>query len=167
MVGFNYCMNCGSKVSPLDKFCANCGAKLEEPDGEFIQDEDFFLKYDIKIENLKKEYDLKVNRAIELIQKQFNSSENSYGVFISTINESNNVFYNNIEVSSDIIKLATRPSEKIKKELEIKIYTLEKIIDKLEDFIDELIIHMSDESEKEVKTLTQELDDLIDSVKDY
>ena len=63
--------------------------------------------------------------------------------------------------------MATRPSEKIKKELEIKIYTLEKIIDKLEDFIDELIIHMSDESEKEVKTLTQELDDLIDSVKDY
>ncbi len=167
MVGFNYCMNCGSKVSPLDKFCANCGAKLEESDGEFIQDEDFFLKYDIKIENLKKEYDLKVNRAIELIQKQFNSSENSYRVFISTINESNNVFYNNIEVSSDIIKLATRPSEKIKKELEIKIYTLEKIIDKLEDFIDELIIHMSDESEKEVETLTQELDDLIDSVKDY
>jgi Rha family phage regulatory protein len=43
----------------------------------------------------------------------------------------------------------------------------EKIIDKLEDFIDELIIHIAEGSEKEVKNLTKELDDLIDSVKDY
>ena len=63
--------------------------------------------------------------------------------------------------------MSSNPSVKIKNELDNKINTLNEIIDKLEDFIDELIIHIADESEKEVKNLTKELDDLIDSVKDY
>ena len=121
----------------------------------------------LKIENLKDEYDLKVSKAIELIQKEFDPSEISYNDFISTLNNSNNIFYNNVEVALDIIELSSNPSVKIKNELDNKINTLNEIIDKLEDFIDELIIHIAEGSEKEVKNLTKELDDLIDSVKDY
>ena len=167
MRGFNFCTNCGARLTIEDNFCPDCGLKIGSSDEEFIQDNDFFLKYNIKIENLKHEYDLKVSKAIELIKKQFDPSEISYSNFISTINNSNNIFYNNIEVASNIIELADNPSIKIKQELDNKLNTLNKIIDKLEDFIDELIIHMSDESDKEMESLTKELDDLIDSVKDY
>ena len=167
MIGFNYCTNCGFKLNVNDNFCPNCGVKVGGDNSEVINDDDFFLKYKIKIENLKDEYDLKVSKAIELIQKEFDPSEISYNDFISTLNNSNNIFYNNVEVALDIIELSSNPSVKIKNELDNKINTLNEIIDKLEDFIDELIIHIADESEKEVKNLTKELDDLIDSVKDY
>ncbi|WP_296893563.1 zinc ribbon domain-containing protein [uncultured Methanobrevibacter sp.] len=167
MKGFNYCINCGSKLDPSDNFCPNCGVKLEEYDSMLINDDDFFLKYEIKIDSLNDEYEIKMNRAIELIKKQFGSSKTSYSNFISTINESNNVFYNNVEVARDIIRLSDKPSLKIKNELDNKIDTLNSIIDKLEEFIDELIIHSASETEKDVENLTKELDDLINSVKDY
>ena len=156
MIGFNYCINCGFKLNIDDNFCPNCGVKVGEDNSEVIMDDDFFLKYKIKIENLKEEYDLKVSKAIELIKKEFDPSEISYNDFISTLNNSNNIF-----------ELSSNPSVKIKNELDNKINTLNEIIDKLEDFIDELIIHIAEGSEKEVKNLTKELDDLIDSVKDY
>ncbi len=167
MIGFNYCINCGFKLNVDDNFCPNCGVKVGEDNSEVIMDDDFFLKYKIKIENLKEEYDLKVSKAIKLIKKEFDPSEISYNDFISTLNNSNNIFYNNVEVALDIIELSSNPSVKIKNELDNKINTLNEIIDKLEDFIDELIIHIAEGSEKEVKNLTKELDDLIDSVKDY
>ena len=167
MKGFNYCINCGSKLDPSDNFCPNCGVKLEEYDSMLINDDDFFLKYEIKIDSLNDEYEIKMNRAIELIKKQFGSSKTSYSNFISTINESNNVFYNNVEVARDIIRLSDKPSLKIKNELDNKIDTLNSIIDKLEEFIDELIIHSASETEKDVENLTKELDDLMNSVKDY
>ena len=167
MIGFNYCINCGFKLNVDDNFCPNCGVKVGEDNSEVIMDDDFFLKYKIKIENLKEEYDFKVSKAIELIKKEFDPSEISYNDFISTLNNSNNIFYNNVEVALDIIELSSNPSVKIKNELDNKINTLNEIIDKLEDFIDELIIHIAEGSEKEVKNLTKELDDLIDSVKDY
>ena len=168
MKGFNYCMNCGSKLDIEDKFCSNCGVKIGESDSfELIDDKDFFLKYKLKIEKLNNEYDVKVAKALELVKKEFDPSEMSYNNFISTINNSNNVFYNNIEVALNIIDLASKPSNRIKKELDDKLDTLNEIISKLEDFIDELIIHISDKSKKEVNDLTKELDDLINSVKDY
>ncbi len=167
MIGFNYCINCGFKLNVDDNFCPNCGVKVGEDNSEVIMDDDFFLKYKIKIENLKEEYDLKVSKAIELIKKEFDPLEISYNDFISTLNNSNNIFYNNVEVALDIIELSSNPSVKIKNELDNKINTLNEIINKLEDFIDELIIHIAEGSEKEVKNLTKELDDLIDSVKDY
>ena len=150
MIGFNFCTNCGFKLNVNDNFCPNCGVKVGGDNSEVINDDDFFLKYKIKIENLKDEYDLKVSKAIELIQKEFDPSEISYNDFISTLNNSNNIFYNNVEVALNIVELSSNPSVKIKNELDNKINTLNEIIDKLEDFIDELIIHIADESEKEV-----------------
>lgn len=168
MSRFKFCMNCGNKLEISDNFCPNCGVKIgKRDDFKVIHDKDFFLKYKIKIENLNKEYDIKVAKALKLIKKEFDPSQISYNKFISTINNSNNIFYNNVEVARDIIDLSTEPSNKIKKELDDKINTLNMIIDKLGEFTDELIIHIADNSEKEVKNLTDELDDLINSVKNY
>ena len=140
MEGFNYCMNCGYKLDPSDNFCPNCGVKLEEYDSMFFDDNDFFLKYEIKIDALNDEYNIKMNKALELIKKQFDSSQISYSNFISTINDSNNVFYNNVEIARDIIKLSDKPSLKIKNELDselldiftngTKVYAVPKGLDK-------------------------------------
>ena len=127
MIGFNYCINCGFKLNVDDNFCPNCGVKVGDDNSEVIMDDDFFLKYKIKIENLKEEYDLKVSKAIELIKKEFDPSEISYNDFISTLNNSNNIFYNNVEVALDIIELSSNPSVKIKNELDNKINTLNEI----------------------------------------
>lgn len=168
MDGFNYCMECGAKLGPDDKFCSNCGTKLKlEDNSQFVHDKDFFLKYKIRIEDLSNEYDLKMAKAIELIKKQFDPSENSYSKFMAMVNDTNNVFYNNVEVTLDIMNLASKPSFKIKSEIENKINVLNGIIDKLEDLIDELIIRLADKNKGELDDLSEELTDLINSVKEY
>lgn len=163
-----FCMNCGNKLEASDNFCSNCGVKVGKAERfKIIHDKDFFLKYKIKIENLNREYDMKVAKALKLINREFDPSQTSYQRFISSINNTNNVFYSNVEVAMNIIDLSSQPSNKIKKELDDKIDTLKKIIDKLTDFTDELVIHIASNSEREVRDITKELDDLIDSVKDY
>lgn len=168
MSRFKFCMNCGNKLDASDNFCSNCGVKVGKAERfKVIHDKDFFLKYKIRIENLNREYDMKVAKALKLINREFDPSQISYQRFISSINNTNNVFYNNVEVAMNIIELSSQPSNKIKKELDDKIDTLKEIIDKLTDFTDELVIHIASNSEREVRGITKELDDLIDSVKDY
>ncbi len=168
MGGFNYCSNCGFKLKPRDKFCPNCGVKVGIADySKIIDDKDFFLRYELKIDDLRKEYDSKVGNAIELVKKLFDSSEIKYMEFMSTINESNNVFYKNVEISLDIIRLSSKASVKIKEELDNKINLLTEIIGKLKNLIDEIIISLSDKDKSQVENLNKELNDLINSVKDY
>lgn len=168
MSGFNYCINCGYKVSPTDNFCLNCGAKLvmeETP----VNPERYYSDYKNQLQSLKEEYDSKIVKATELIKKHFSPSESSYDNFISTINNSNNIFYNNYEIALEIIDLATTNSLKIEEELKNKIKLLDSIIDKIDDLISELVIHLSNNKRNtdEINSLTEELDDLIDSVKKY
>ena len=67
-----------------------------------------------------------------------------------------------------MLELSSNNSSKIKNELDLKFKTLSDIIKKMDDLIDELIIHLSNkESEDEIKKLSEEMDDLINSVKDY
>ena len=57
----------------------------------------------------------------------------------------------------------------VAKEMESKIGTLEKFIDKMEDLINELIIHLSSNKKDndDVDSLFNDMDELIDSVKNY
>lgn len=164
MIGFNYCINCGFKLTSNDNFCPNCGVKI----GEEENTNEWKLPYKIKLTNLKEEYDSKVNRASELLKKEFNQSEKSYNKFIFAIDKSNNVFYNQLEIAKSMLNLSTHNSSKIENELNGKFKTLAGIIEKMDELIDELIIHLSNrKSEEEVKKLSEEMDDLINSVKDY
>lgn len=56
---------------------------------------------------------------------------------------------------------------KIKEELDNKINLLTEIIGKLKNLIDEIIISLSDKDKSQVENLNKELNDLINSVKDY
>jgi hypothetical protein len=57
----------------------------------------------------------------------------------------------------------------VEKEIENKIVTLNAFIDKMEDLINELVIQLSSnkEDDDDINALFKDMDDLIDSVKDY
>jgi hypothetical protein len=60
-------------------------------------------------------------------------------------------------------------SESVNREIEIKIKTLETFVDKMEDLINELVIQLSsnEKDNDDINNLFKDMDDLIDSVKDY
>ena len=57
----------------------------------------------------------------------------------------------------------------VKKEIENKLATLQTFIDKMDDLINELIIQISSNKDDntDINNLFKDMDDLIDSVKDY
>jgi hypothetical protein len=57
----------------------------------------------------------------------------------------------------------------INREIENKIRTLETFVDKMEDLINELVIQLSsnEKDNDDINNLFKDMDDLIDSVKDY
>ena len=57
----------------------------------------------------------------------------------------------------------------VEKEMESKLVTLQTFIDKMDDLTNELIIHLSSNKQDndDINNLFKDMDDLIDSVKDY
>ena len=43
MKGFNYCMNCGFKLTPSDNFCPKCGVRIGDETGNV----EWKLPYDL------------------------------------------------------------------------------------------------------------------------
>ena len=79
-------------------------------------------------------------------------------------------FFKEADSAQSMIDLSDEYSDKIASELKNKIKTLESIIGKLNDLQSELIISISnadDDGDEEIKNLIDEMNDLIDSVKDY
>lgn len=165
----NFCMQCGYKLSPGDVFCANCGVKIPQEEKPKAPVENPFSKYKQQILNLKELFEIKESRVNELLEKLFSPGELSYDYFISTINESSKLFYENTKISLKIIDLASEFSSVIEDELKNKIEVLKSILDKMDDLINELIIHVSTDKEDkdEIKSLMEDMEHLIDSVKDY
>ena len=68
-----------------------------------------------------------------------------------------------------MVELDTDNNELVEKEIDAKINTLETFVDKMEDLINELVIHMSsnEKDNDDIHNLFNDMDDLIRSVKDY
>ena len=177
----NFCIYCGFKLFPEDHFCPNCGKKLDdvaeapkkstkyEPskvvDGidlsqvnkakkttqnnysshdktKYTTTTPDYTIYKNQVKQLKETYETKEKKVLELLEKKFPSGQMSYYRF----------------------------SEKIAKELKNKIKILQQIVGKLNDLQSELIISISngdDEGHEEIKNLIDEMNELIDSVKNY
>ena len=119
-------------------------------------------KYEEEVDKIEQEYDLKQRRATELVEKLFDPSHMSYQKFTATIRKSNGMFDNQLTVARKMIELDDGENAIVEKEIENKIVTLNAFIDKMEDLINELVIQLSD-----INALFKDMDDLIDSVKDY
>ena len=186
----NFCIYCGFKLFPEDHFCPNCGKKLDEadvkPNNTFntttrnttsttttttlnttSQNYSYYKK---QVEELKKTYETKEEKVLELLEKKFPNGQMSYGRFRGEVDVCRVNFFKEAEAAENMINLSDGYSEKIADALKEKISTLQSIVAKMNDLQSELIISISngdDGSDQEIDNLIKEMNDLIDSVKDY
>lgn len=162
----HFCIYCGARIGPKQNFCTECGKAVfrQEPIVEIVPSE-----YDLKITELEQEYNIKQNKARELVDKLFDHDHLSYERFTNSISKSNDLFDIQVGIARKMVELDPSKKPFVIKELDGKIKTLETFIDKMEDLINELIIHMSSNKKDndDINSLFDEMDDLIDSVKDY
>ena len=191
----NFCIYCGFKLFPEDHFCPNCGMKLDEaevkPNNNFStgtststttsstttttttstntasQNYSYYKK---QVEDLKKTYETKEDKVLELLERKFPNGQMSYGRFRGEVDICRVNFFKEADAAENMINLSDEYSEKIADALKEKINTLQSIVGKMNDLQSELIISISngDEgSDEEIDNLIKEMNELIDSVKDY
>ena len=162
----HFCIYCGAKLEPNQKFCIRCGEKVfrEEKVINTVPS-----KYEQILDDLEEDYDLKQRRATELVEKLFDPNHMAYNKFTSSIKKSNQLFANQLNVTRKMVELDSDNNELVEKEIDGKIRTLETFIDKMDDLINELVIHLSSNKDDndDINNLFKDMDDLIHSVKDY
>ena len=162
----HFCIYCGSRIEPGQNFCADCGKPVYREKATAVKKPS---KYDAKIEELEKAYYDKERKAKELVEKMFDPNHISYERFNSSIVKSNNLFDIQVGIAKKMAEMDTDDNPFIVKEMETKLQTLQTFIDKMEDLTSELVIHLSSNKKdnEDINNLFKDMDDLIDSVKDY
>ena len=188
----NFCIYCGFKLFPDDHFCPNCGAKLDDvvkvkkttapkdtPKNTYSSStstnktatiKQDYTFYKNRVKSLRETYETKEAKVMELLEKKFPAGQISYYRFKDEVDNCRVSFFKEADSAQNMIDLSDEYSDKIASELKNKIKTLEAIIGKLNDLQSELIISISnadDDGDEEIKNLIDEMNDLIDSVKDY
>ena len=121
-----------------------------------------------QINKLKDEYSVKEKNARKLIAEKFTPPQISYDKFIGVVNNSTKLFNTQVASAETMMDLADEESVSIRHELDSKIDVLDKIIDRMDNLINELVISMSKDSDDgEVHDLLDDMERLIDSVKKY
>ncbi|MBO5841234.1 MAG: hypothetical protein J6Q86_07465, partial [Methanobrevibacter sp.] len=126
--------------------------------------------YKKQVEDLKKTYETKEEKVLELLERKFPNGQMSYGRFRGEVDICRVNFFKEADAAENMINLSDEYSEKIANALKEKINTLQSIVGKMNDLQSELIISISngDEgSDEEIDNLIKEMNELIDSVKDY
>ncbi len=162
----HFCIYCGSRIEPGQNFCADCGKPVYREEATIRKGPS---KYDAKIKELVMEYDDKQKRAKELVDKLFEPNHMAYERFNASITKSNNLFDIQVGIAKKMAEMDIDDNPFIVKEIEAKLQTLQTFIDKMEDLASELIIHLSSNKSdtEDINNLFKDMDDLIDSVKDY
>ena len=122
-----------------------------------------------EINNLSEEFKAKENKASQLIEKRFKSSELTYDKFKSVLTSAHENFYIQRDSALEIINLSSHKNEKLDSELSKRINALKSILEKVNQLIEALVIDSieSRESEEDLKVLVDDMEDLINSVQDY
>ena len=123
-----------------------------------------------EIYELENQYQSKEKTAIEQIEKRFTPPQITYSRFIGLIEACNLNFNKQKETALNIIEIGTIKTPKADEELKKRLDALKSITEKLEDLSIELAITSGESGEKssdEVEFLLEDMEKLIDSVKDY
>ncbi len=161
----HFCIYCGARLVANQHFCTQCGKKVYHgPQTEVVR---VSSKYESQVNRIEEDYNLKQSRASELVEKLFEPNHASYSRFTSAIRKSNQLFYNQLQITRKMIELDD--SGLVDDEIENKIGLLNTFVDKMEDLINELVILLSSNKKDndDVNDLFSDMDDLIDSVKNY
>ena len=162
----HFCIYCGAKIDSGQNFCIKCGKPVfrEEKLNEVVKP-----RYVKIIDDLDSEYNVKQTKANELVEKLFDPGHMSYDKVTSLITKSNQLFYNQLQIARRMVELDWDNNELLEREIDNKIKTLQAFIDKMENLMDELVIHLSSNKKDndDINNLFKDMDDLIRSVKDY
>ena len=128
-----------------------------------------FKDYEMEINNLKIAFEVKEKVVRNLIEKRFTPPQITYDKFIATVDSCSKIFNAQAESALNIIELAGEDTPRIRNELDNKINIMKRIINQIEDLTNELVINISsdEQSKEEVSLLLNDMEDLVDSVKDY
>ncbi len=155
----------------LDTSSSDFSSKPVEGTGNISDNPDIipqFRPYNTEINDLKKTFDQKEENINKLINNRFSNNELSYDRFMDVIKNCHKLFYHQSDSALSIINLAPEYSVRLDETVKGKIYIMKSIIEELNHLIEELIIHDGDdESDEELKELFSNMDNLINSVKDY
>ncbi len=126
-------------------------------------------KYQKEIEELKVVYDAKEDVVKGLIEKRFQPPQITYDRFMATINKCHELFYMEADSALNITRLAAEDTPRVDEEIEHKIETMKSLIDQIEDLTNELVINISSDTKSngDVKNLIDDMENLIQSVKEY
>ena len=130
---------------------------------------ELFKEYKKEIDNLNTVFNIKEDVVRKLIEKRFAPPQITYDRFISAVDNCHKLFYAQSDAALNIINLTNEYNPRLENEVNNKINVMKTIINQIEDLTNELIINInsSEESSKEVKNLLYDMEDLIDSVKEY
>jgi len=163
----HFCIYCGAKLVPNQHFCSQCGKEVyHDPQPQAVH---IPSNYEGEVDKIAQEYDLKQTKANELLDKLFDPTHMSYQKFSAAINKSNGLFDNQLMVTKKMLELDDGNNPIVEREIKHKIGTLNAFVDKMEDLINELVIQLSSNKKDydDINNLFNDMDDLIDSVKDY
>ena len=162
----HFCIYCGASLIPNQHFCSQCGKKVYHGPEEVVVKTP--SRYKSKIDEIEAEYNSKQAKASELVGKLFDPTHMAYSRFTNAIKKSNQLFSNQIAIARRMVELDEN-NNLVEGELENKIKTLNTFIDKMEDLTNELVIQMSSNKKDndDINNLFSDMDELIDSVKDY
>lgn len=162
----HFCIYCGAKLDFNQKFCTQCGKKVQRNNRNV---EKIQSRYNDALDAIDEEYEFRQQNAKELINKLFDSNHFSYNKFLSSINESNKLFNMQLDVTRKMVDVCDGKNHFVEKEIDKKIELLKTFIGKMNDSIDEMVIRLSSNEHdiEDINNLFEDMDDLIDSVKDY
>ena len=126
-----------------------------------------FSSYQSQLNGLKEEYDTKEKHLRDLIAKRFEPPQLTYNRFIAAVDNCTKLFNEKADSIQSIIDLASDDSKRVDDEIKSRMEVLKSLIGKIDDLTDELVLNMSKSDDGNVKDLLGDMEDLIDSVKNY
>jgi membrane protease subunit (stomatin/prohibitin family) len=180
-----FCSDCGHKLDNNLK-CSNCGAKftLDENNNldkilsfrEELTDNKSLKTYEEYVHTLQNRYQDKEDNAKKIIKEYFPPPQMTYDRFMGEIDKWNTSFTNQTNavltiIDIDLIDMTSEHIKKVENELKKKLDILKSIVEKMEEFVVELVLNIAKSTEGsvvgEVEELLDEMQKVVDSVKEY
>lgn len=126
-----------------------------------------YMGYVTQLDELNSKFKSKEKSTRDLIEKRFEPPQLTYTRFIGGVDKSAELFKIHSDAAYSMINLADEYSSRIAGEIESKIDILNSINEKMDNLANELVLSGDISKKEDVDNVMGEMDNLIDSVKDY
>ena len=143
-------------------------SKPKEPVKSDFSDAKADIRYGYDFLKLKQEFNIKIRKLKKLVLEDFTESRITKDYFMSHIDYCEKIFNDQLAVIDKIIEFDSDDCEFTENQIENNVEVLKQIIEKINDLTNEIIISIcSPDNKREIGILLEEMDNLINSVKEY